>query len=89
MLGDPEDAEQEQWITELEDRYNKARHEVIKYRANKVPAETDRPSRKSEASSPPIQLKKMDMPRFERDLRKYARFEEDFNKFVIPVTNTD
>ncbi|KAJ8033541.1 hypothetical protein HOLleu_23814 [Holothuria leucospilota] len=89
MLGDPEDVEQEQWITELEDRYNKARLEVIKYRANKVTAETDRPSRKSEASLPPIQLKKMDMPRFEGDLRKYARFKEDFNKFVIPVTNTD
>ncbi|KAJ8019238.1 hypothetical protein HOLleu_42307 [Holothuria leucospilota] len=89
MLGDPEDAEQEQWITELEDRYNKARHEEIKYRANRVTAETDTPSRKSEARLPPIQLKKMDMPRFEGDLRKYARFKEDFNKFVIPVTNTD
>ncbi|XP_071954191.1 uncharacterized protein [Antedon mediterranea] len=87
-IEDPEDAEQAAWIEEVQNRFNDVRRGVIKYKANvNPPVKVQEDERDPKEKRSTLQLKKMDLPRFEGNVRRYARFKEDFKTFVIPVTH--
>ncbi|XP_033109286.1 uncharacterized protein LOC117110627 [Anneissia japonica] len=74
--------EEDKWLDEFRDMYKEMRrifHEVG----------TKESKAKVVTTEPRMQLKKMELPKFNGDVKLYSRFKEDFQRFVKPTTHSD
>lgn len=74
-VKEEDEEKEEQWMDNIRNEYNEVRKSLCK-----------KPARMEKR---PLQLKKMEAPKFLGDVKLYSRFKDDFNKFVKPATHPD